>query len=318
MNGHPCPPRSAVAKAAAARSLARARRAREARELIEKFCRGRSRAKLGSLRDRTLQPRTARRYAKQVREFFIWMEKTGRSVPDRTIDFDAILCEWCEHLWAEGDPKGIVNGALCGLAHYVPALRGKLAGAWRLYKAWGRCERARQAPPLHRNAATMIVLAFHSILRTNEFMSIIGTDCLPEAGVMLVVLRDTKMGQRLGINQETTVSSCWLKKRLLEAVNTTTPGLPLLCMKPPFFRKLWKRALRDCGLPACFTPYSLRRGGATCLFQCCGSFDVVVDKGRWLNAQSCRVYISSALAELGGEEFDTQHLAKFERILADD
>ena len=42
------------------------------------------------------------------------------------------------------------------------------------------------------------------------------------------------------------------------------------------------------------------------------------DKGRGLNAQSCRILVTSAFAVLGGKELDTQHLAKFERILADD
>ena len=146
----------------------------------------------------------------------MWMSHTGRDVPDGVLEFDTLLCVWAEHLWAEGDPKGILNGALCGLAHYIPALRGRLGGSWRLYKAWGRCERPKQAPPMpksvmralagwfeqhgHRGAATMIVVAFHHILRTNEFMAIDDADVISESGYLLVILRDTKIGQRLGIN----------------------------------------------------------------------------------------------------------------------
>ena len=247
----------------------------------------------------------------------MWMSHTGRDVPDGVLEFDTLLCVWAEHLWAEGDPKGILNGALCGLAHYALALRGRVGCSWRLYKAWGRCERPKQAPPVpksvmralagwlkqhgHRGAATMIVVAFHHILLSNEFMVIV----VPEPGYLLVVLRDTKIGQRPGINQEITIKSKWLRQRFLDAWSATTPGFPLLGMQPQSFRKIWKTALRATGVPTSYTPYSLRRGGATCWFQVTGSFDMVVDQGRWLNAKSCRNYISSALADLGSEELET-------------
>ena len=257
----------------------------------------------------------------------MWMSHTRRDVPDGVLEFDTLLCVWAEHLWAEGDPKGILNGALCGIAHYIPALRGRLGGSWRLYKAWGRCERPKQAPPMpksvmralagwfeqqgHRGAATMIVVAFHHILRSNEFMAIVGADVVSESGYLLVILRDTKIGQRLGINQEITIKSKWLRQCVLDARSAITPGFPLLGMQPQSFRKLWKTALRATGVPSSYTPYSLRRGGATCWFQVTGSVDMVVDQGRWLNAKSCRNYISSALADLGSQELETSLIREF-------
>ena len=126
--------------------------------------------------------------------------------------------QWAEQFWAESDPKGILNGPHCGLAHYVPALWGRFGGSWRLYKAWGRCGRPKQALPVpeavmralarrfekqsHRGAATMIVVALHHILRSNEFMAMVGADVVVESGHLLVILRNTKTGQRLGIVRE--------------------------------------------------------------------------------------------------------------------
>ena len=118
----------------------------------------------------------------------------------------------------------------------------------------------------------MIVVAFHHILRSNEFMAIVGADVVVESGYLLVILRDTKIGQRLGINQEITIKSKWLRQRVLDARSSTTPGFPLLGMQPQAFRKLWKAALRATGVPSSYTPYSLRRGRATCWFQVTGSF----------------------------------------------
>ena len=65
----------------------------------------------------------------------------------------------------------------------------------------------------YRSAATLIIVAFHHILRTNEFMDIRGPDIAMDGKSMLVVLRDTKIGQRLGINQEIVVTSGWLVTR---------------------------------------------------------------------------------------------------------
>ena len=78
----------------------------------------------------------------------MWMRGIGRNVPSGVLEFDNVLCVWAEHFWAERDPKGILNGALCMLGHCMPALRGHLGGSWRLYKAWGICERPNQAPPM--------------------------------------------------------------------------------------------------------------------------------------------------------------------------
>ena len=42
---------------------------------------------------------------------------------------------------------------------------------------------------------------------------------------------------------------------------------------------------------------------------------MVVDVGRWLNAKSCRNYISTALADLGSEELETSLIREFAQRL---
>ena len=37
------------------------------------------------------------------------------------------------------------------------------------------------------------------------------------------------------------------------------------------------------------------------MFHWCGSFGLVADKGRWGSIQTCRVYITTALAEVASE-----------------
>lgn len=45
-----------------------------------------------------------------------------------------------------------------------------------------------------------------------------------------------------------------------------------------------------------FRPYSLRRGGATWIFQVTGSMETALVKGRWGSARVARIYISDALS----------------------
>ncbi len=146
-------PRHAAAKAAAVSAGARARQARAARSAAEKARRRAERKKLGKLRDRVVRPSTIRRYEKHCKEFFTWLRHTGREVPRTVQEFDGSLCLWAGHLLGEGDSKSLFSNALSGLAHFVDALRGRLDGSWRLFKAWKRCEKARQAPPLGKLAA---------------------------------------------------------------------------------------------------------------------------------------------------------------------
>ena len=157
----------------------------------------------------------------------------------------------------------------------------------------------------------MIMVAFDHILRTNEFMAIVGADVMAESTHLLVVLRDTKIGQRLGINQEITSKSKWLRQRILDARGLTTPGFPLLCIQPQAFRKLWKSALRDMGVPPSYTPI---------LFD--EEAPLVRSKPQWvltwwwmLDRGSTpgvfRNYISSAMADLGSEEFSTSLIRDF-------
>ena len=295
-----------------------ARRAREAQSAATKAQRRATREKLGRLRDQQVHPRTLRRYRRHVQEFYRWIDHTGREIPGTVTEFDTVLCAWAAHLWAEGDAKSILNNGLCGLAHFVPALRGQLYGVWRLYRAWSRAEKPVQAPPMvkvmaqafagwfesegHPGAATMILVAFHCILRTNEFFELRTGDVSTSGRGLLLQLRDTKIGQRLGIHQEVALTNPWLCRRVREAVRAAGAGHTLLGMTPYHFRRRWALARVALRASTRYTPYSLRRGGATAWFQYCGSFDKVADKGRWQTAAATRQYITTALLEVASED----------------
>ena len=153
------------------------------------------------------------------------------------------------------------------------------------------------------SAAIMISVAHDCILRTSEFMELRTTDVISGKEGMLLTLRDTKIGQRLGVQQDVLLTSPWLVARVEALKSRTKPGMPLMNCLPSQFRRVWARARRRWCLPMEYAPYGLRRGGATTLFQSTGSFDRVADKGRWLSAQAVRIYVATALQEQAARDF---------------
>ena len=146
--------------------------------------------------------------------------------------------------------------------------------------------------------AVLALLAHHCILRTCELLTLRTSDCSVVANGVLLLLRDTKVGQRIGIHQEVAVKDRWLLPRLRWLLAVRPPGSLLLPCTPAAFRKKWALARKRCDLLAAFSPYSVRRGGATSQFQISGSFAKVAERGRWTAEKTVRGYINKALADL--------------------
>jgi integrase len=230
---------------------------------------------------------------------------------------DIIVMQWAECLWCEGDERSILGNGLSGLQHFIPALKRHLHGSWRLHAAWGRDEPSRPAPPLtclqmHAMAgwfvvngfpdiALLIILGFGCILRTGEIFTLRTTDLEFSANKVRLILRNTKIGRRLGVTQETYSDDPWLVPRLRRFCLGLTRGSLLLQVTGTRFRSLWSKARIANKLPGVYTPYAIRRGGATALFQASGSYDVVSDVGRWRSLAVLRQYVNTAIAELAAD-----------------
>jgi hypothetical protein len=63
------------------------------------------------------------------------------------------------------------------------------------------------------------------------------------------------------------------------------------------FRLEFNQLVQEEGLNEVFTPYSLRRGGATHLYQCCRNLSILTTRGRWQSSSTARLYLSEAQAE---------------------
>jgi hypothetical protein len=274
-----------------------------------------SRSVLGSLRDRQVSQATLVRYRQAVAQFFDWMQAHGHSVPDTTVGFDNMLASYAECLWQEGESRGLLASALCGLTLEVRSLHGRLKAAWHMHATWLKLEPSRRAPPLTPRLAQafaggfllrgdvrtagMIMLGFHCLMRNCEFMKlrIMDISIFPGGQGQLRLLH-TKIGQRLGITEQVSVTDPWI----LEWLPAYTRAFPHTgcCMQltDGQFRRTWSQIRAELGLPVAFTPYGIRRGGATHFFQECGSFSLVSDRGRWSTERATRIYVTSALQDL--------------------
>jgi hypothetical protein len=268
----------------------------------------------GSLQDRVVTPSTLRKHVKSAKAFFKWVRANCLVLPSEVVDFDIQITKWVACIYSEGGSKSLLADALSGLSHMVLALRGHLNASWRLFHTWRRSEPVKQAPPLsvsmvqciagafievgEIDLAILVLLAHHCVLRTCELLSLRETDASVMAKGVLLILRDTKVGQRIGIHQEVAVKDPWLVPRLRWLLSQRTKGALLMPCTPHNFRKKWAQARVRAGLPAAFSPYSLRRGGATSLFQLSGSFAKVAERGRWSTEKTVRSYVNKALSDL--------------------
>ena len=299
-------------------------RRREAAKAQYRQERASHRGKLGRLRDRVVSKRTLTLYKKAVAEFFRWCRREGLATPPDLRGLDCLLSEWAECLWQEGEARALLNRGLCGIAHLIPPARNKVPGTWRLYQAWCKSEPRRQAPPVELllaqaiagilarrgfgGAAICVLLAHDCILRNAEAYELRTGDCIATRTSVMLTLRDTKIGQRLGVTQIVVCQNRWLAARVRHLAHSRPTGSTLLGIAPTEFRKQWQLARKTLSLPDSYTPYGLRRGGATSHFRETGSFDKVCDRGRWGTTSAARIYVTTALQHAAELDAASKHL----------
>ncbi len=316
-------PRPAAARAKKAERRRAQQEAKRAASAEARAQRAAARGKRGRLRDLVVTTRTLKLYRAATAEFYRWCRREGIGTPRDALTFDSVVSQWAEALWQEGDMKCLLNRGLCGLAHLVPALRGRLPGSWRLYNAWSRTEERRQAPPIElllaqafagyfvsagESGAALCILAAHDcILRNAEFYELRTGDVVASQQSLLLSLRDTKIGQRLGVTQQVLCGNKWLKGRLRHWTGTLPRGETIMQCSPVRFRWIWAQARKELRVPERYTPYGLRRGGATTCFRATSSFDRVADRGRWGSVAACRLYVTTSLQAAARQDFVGHH-----------
>ena len=115
----------------------------------------------------------------------------------------------------------------------------------------------------------------------------------------VVDLGMTKGAKRKGAREFVECTETFVGKALVRALHDLHPGETLLRGTVAAFRTWFSHALVRAEVDNYnLEPYSLRRGGATHCFQQCRNMSFVIERGRWSDAKTARIYVTEGLALL--------------------
>ena len=164
--------------------------------------------------------------------------------------FDVVLREYLERLWATGGGRALASDTLASLQD-----TWSHPCAWQLLKTWSINQIPNRAPPFpervqqtlvgyflfHRQVpmAFSLLLGFYGMLRTGEVLAVRNKDVMVDlisAHTAVVSLGLTKGGKRTGAAESITVSPVDLTRRLHQWKQSTPAG-SLLVASPAKWRK---------------------------------------------------------------------------------
>lgn len=244
----------------------------------------------------------------QIVEFFNNCHLQVRAIED----LDEAVCCWVEHIFFEGEPKGMASDGLASLQYHLPQAAGHLRMSWRLVKAWQKVEPPSKVIPLSpflarafagacvlagRIAeAAAILMAFDGLLRPGEMYLVRARDLTFYPRKAVLTLRDTKTGKRKGVGEMVVINSRLANYWLRTACRHRKPQDPLLLDGPPAFRLLFRNLVHYFDLQGLYAVYSLRRRGATWDFLMHQSMERTLLRGRWSSTSTARIYLQDTIA----------------------
>ena len=294
--------------------------------------RSKIRKNMGTLKSLTVQTTTKERYSKGLQSFFDFLKQEELELPRKKDDMDALVSDYLEYLWAQGEGRAMASNFMAALQDYMPKLKNHLPGSWRLMRTWTTHEIPSRAPLLseavlqamvgwavtqeHYTFGLSLLVGFYGLLPTGELLSIQAWQIHMESQFKPAVINLglTKSGKRQGAAESITLTEQHVLAHLW-AWKNKVPSHTFLTLKPHAWRALFSECVSKLKLTKWdFRPYSLRRGGATHLFVKCGSLDKVVVAGRWTAVKTARIYINSGLAMLSDIQIPKPLLLPFHRI----
>lgn len=267
-----------------------------------------------NLEDASLSDKTRVRYYSALRKLLPTIEQC----PDQG-RLDEDVSNWVMDMWRQGEPLLTIGDALCAFHFFQPTTRRMLPHSWKLFKVWRKLEVPCRAPPLtwalvasltaycvdrlHLEMAAILCLSFHCLLRTGEAMAVSFDDLMLGESSGICRLQNTKSGKRNAANEVISITDPVVLE-ILRALSQwrTSHGIPSMALwsrSPGQFRQQFKRLMHVFSLDEHgFRPYSLRRGGATDLFQRTNSMEAALLRGRWESSRVARIYIADGLSHL--------------------
>lgn len=270
------------------------------------------RRRLGTLKSRLVKAKTLERYNKAILAFLLHVQMNRWPLASTLAALDKQMSDYVEHLWFDGEGKSMGNDTISGVQYHLN-VKSCFYASWKLLGVWKKLELPERALPCPLVLAlslaglavaqqkprmcAVILLMFFCLLRPAEACA-----CMEDAFWLdkelggFVTLPNTKGGERRGAIEMVTWSEplvgVWVSRALL-VLRTGEP----LASSPSALRSWLGSAMKILSVEDAFKPYSFRRGGATYHFQQCRNMSETIEKGRWANVATARIYVNEALAQ---------------------
>ena len=272
------------------------------------------RRKLGRLDDNIVSTTTETRYKEAYDNFVRFTKAPSGALWTEAQEVDSLMCTYIEQLWEGGEPKSNANYTIAAVQFFHPQLKKRL-----IISVWNKLEQPCRATPLDAELtlsvagifmlwqwpelAYLCVVGFSGFLRTGELFKLRRKDVVlatQRDKPCILFLADTKTSQRSVAQQEKVLITDQIAKECLKLLcRSRQLQDPLTSTHPAKFRSLWKEVMHFLKLDEFgYTPYSLRRGGATSAYKQGASLDELLLKGRWKHQATARIYLDQGLQEL--------------------
>ena len=283
-----------------------------------------------SLRFIGLQKRTVRSYKLALTNFFDYLQDEGIALPKTYHELDNLLAEYIELMYLDDRPVTYAGHLLSALKRFSPRVRHHIPLAKQYFVNWKSSQKVTQAVPMPaivcmslaslalsaNNAplAVLLLLSYIALLRTGEIASLrlshISWD--QNSHIIVVALPNTKTSRTAA--ESVLVKDPYLPF-LLSYVKNQQTNDALWPGSVPAFRKALQALCTHLGVDHYhFTPYSIRRGGASQAFSTGVSFDSLLQRGRWQSVKTARVYLDSGRAALVQQQFPVTLLAHMHEL----
>ena len=251
------------------------------------------------LKYKGITPKTSRAYRKEVNRFFQYLASEGLAVPDCLTQLDALLAEYVNVSYQNGDSLTLAGWLLSGFRRFVPEARFRIQGNSTIkigsvtmsrfvqFHCRGRLPKPCQRWLGRRVTRILLLLAFCFFLRSMEFIMLrrehVVVDLLH--GQVILTLERTKTSKQF---QQSLV----LQHRKLAII------LDRALRSVPAHGPIWRFSAAQ--FRSCFSALldNIRRGGAT--HACTNSRDLnaVAIHGRWRDLRTACIYLDDARATL--------------------
>ena len=267
------------------------------------------------LKFKGITPKTSRSYRKEIHRFFQYLSAEKISLSTTASSLDAVLAEYVNVLYQNGDSLTQAGWLISGLKRFLPQLRFQLPTAQQYYQNWLRDHVAQRATPMpwlvakalatlawrlqYYDMALLLLLGFCFFLRSTEFLTLpvenIVVD-LPSSQVILT-LEQTKTSKQF--QQSLVLRHATLARIVAQGLQKVPPRGPLWRHSARVFRESFTLLLQNLQLESHqFSLYSLRRGGATHAYTIGRDLNYVAMQGRWRDLRTARIYLDDARATL--------------------